>query len=428
MKNLILLFVACAALSCKQDNKLAGTTIDNPAYDIYLTTSQRPTYEAALEQKEFWSNKMRSDSSSAGVLAPLASVYSTLFDQTGDASYLSIAEQLLEKGRMVSANQKDSYGHGLAKNYISQHRFKEARDLLETIYNEPSNKQNTELMLFDVYMELGNYVKADTMLGKVKNNRDYNYLIRLAKWSDYRGDLDAAINYLEQAKDIAEASGKKTLMIWTYSNIADFYGHAGRIEDSYNHYMKTLSLEPDNAYAKKGIAWIKYSKEQDTKEANRILDAVMVHHKVPDYHLLKAEMASYDGDEEEAAKQEQLFLEAVEKGSYGEMYNTYLIELLVNSDPKKALALATAEVSNRATPETYHLLAYAQLKNKEPEAALTTIRDHVEGKTFEPMAQYHSALVYKANRLEEKVILIKEELMEASFELGPLLAQEILEL
>jgi len=425
MKQCILLLLACAVLSCKQDNKLAVTNLENPTYDIYLGTAQRPTYEAALAEKAFWSNKMQADSSSVGVLAPLAGVYSTLFDQTGDAAYLVSAEQLLKKGREVSANQKDSYGHGLAKNYISQHRFKEAREMLETIYSEPNNKRNTELMLFDVYMELGDYEKADTMLGNVKNNSDYNYLIRLAKWSDYRGDLDAAIKYLEQAKGIAKASGKKALMVWTYSNIADYYGHAGRIEDSYNHFMQTLAIEPDNAYAKKGIAWIKYSKEHNTKEATRILDSIMVHHKVPDYHLLKAEMASFDGDEDEVQIQEQLFLQAVEHGNYGAMYNTYLIELLVNSDPKRALVLATEEIGNRATPETYHLLAYAQLKNNDPKAALATIEEFVEGKTFEPMAQYHSALVYKANGLVDKVTPIKEELMEATFELGPVLAQEV---
>lgn len=425
MKHFQYLLLACAVLSCKQDQKSAMNTIDDPAYDIYLSTSQRPTYDATLEEQKFWSNKMRPDSSSAGVLAPLAGVHSTLFDQTGDASYLSTAEELLKKGRVVSANEKDSYGHGIAKNYISQHRFKEARELLETIYTEPNNQRNTELMLFDVYMELGEYQKADSMLGNVKNNRDYNYLIRLAKWSDYRGDLDSAIKYLEQAKELADASGKKPLRVWTYSNIADYYGHAGRIEDSYNHYMQTLALEPDNAYAKKGIAWIKYSNEKNTQEANRILDSIMVHHHIPDYHLLKAEMAAFQGDEEEVNKQERLFLDAVEKGNYGVMYNTYLIELYANSDPQKALALAKEEVQNRATPETYHLLAYAQLHNDMEEEALQTIEEHVVGKTYEPMAQFHSALVYKANGLTDKVTPIKEELLEASYELGPVVTEKV---
>ncbi|NND87692.1 MAG: tetratricopeptide repeat protein [Flavobacteriaceae bacterium] len=425
MKYIIYISLILTTLSCDEPTANPIQETDEMAYNTYLSNDSRPGYESALEQKEFWSQKMRPDSTGAGTLAPLASSYAALFDKTGDAKYLTIAEELLLKGREISAHNKDGYGHALAKNYISQHRFKEAREILEEVYSQPNNELTTELMLFDVYMELGEYQKADSLLGKVKNNSDFNYLIRLAKWSDYRGDLDSAIKYLEQAKEIADASGKKELKVWTYSNIADYYGHAGRIEDSYNHYMKTLALEPDNAYAKKGIAWIKYSKEKNTTEARRILDSVMVHHKIPDYHLLLAEMAAFEGDEEEEKKQLSLFKEKVQEGSYGAMYNTYLIELYAEENPELALSIANEEVKNRATPETYHLLAYAQLKNNEPEKALRTIEDHVAGKTYEPMAQYHSALVYKANGELAKMSVRKEELLGASYELGPVTAAEI---
>ena len=41
------------------------------------------------------------------------------------------------------------------------------------------------------------------------------------------------------------------------------------------------------------------------------------------------------------------------------------------------------------------------------------------------MALYHTALVYKANDMPEAVKPIKEELMEASFELGPIMHKKI---
>lgn len=110
---------------------------------------------------------------------------------------------------------------------------------------------------------------------------------------------------------------------------------------------------------------------------------------------------------------------------YGCMYNTYEIEVLVDSNPKEALLIAQEEINHRATPETYHLLALAQLKNGKEKEALKTILTYVEGKTSEPMALFHSALVFKANGLDDKVIPLKVELLKASFELGPVLAAQI---
>lgn len=423
MKNLVILLTVISLLACteKKSSRITTAPVD---YNTYLATHS-PSEAKAQQNMEFWQSKLDKDSIALVSLGGLAGTHTAMFGATGNVEDLYKAETLIKRAYEVSAREKDSYLRSLAHNYISQHRFKEAKKLLDTAYTYPDNHRETRLMLFDVAMELGDYPAADTLLGDLKNNSDYNYLIRQAKFNDHQGNLDAAIRNLEKAKSIAESSGNKGLRIWTYSNLGDFYGHAGRITDAYNHYLMTLKLQPDNAYAKKGIAWIVYSHEKNTQEANRILDSVMVNHKVPDYHLLKAEMAEYDGDEAEAARQNSLFLEAVTKNNYGAMYNTYLIELYADEQPEKALALAEEEVANRATPETYQLLAYAQLKAGKSEEALQTIQTHVEGKTFEPMALYHAALVYKANGMNDELPAIKKELGTASFEIGPVLEKEV---
>jgi Tfp pilus assembly protein PilF len=280
-------------------------------------------------------------------------------------------------------------------------------------------------MLFDCYMEIGSYNKAEEILKKLENPKDYNYLIRISRWSDYKGQLSAAIRYMERAIKIAESRNSVSLKIWTYSNIADYYGHDGNIRASYNYFIKTLKLQPDNAYAKKGIAWILFSKEHNIPEANRILDRLIPYHKVPDYYLLKAEMAHYDGQDDAAEKHMQQFLTLVDMPLYGNMYNSYKIEVLVESDPERALILAKEEIKNRATPETYHLLALAQLANDKEEKALETIQKYVEGKTSEPMALVHSAMVYKANGMDEKVAILKKYLLAASYEIGPVITAEV---
>ncbi|RMA64704.1 tetratricopeptide repeat protein [Ulvibacter antarcticus] len=427
MKNILMILVLIAVSACNSSEKKEKITSETD-YNRYLATNEAPSRDAALTDIEFWGKRIKEDSTQLVEFSKLGGLHTALFSATGDVSELYKSETFIKKAKHLAAIDKDNYLRSLAHNYISQHRFKEAKVLLDSAYALKDNKRVTELMLFDVNMELGNYDLADEFLGKIKNNSDYNYLIRLSKWSDHKGDLDSAIRYMEQAMKVAESSGSKSLRLWTYSNIADYYGHAGRIQDAYSYYLKTLELQPDNAYVKKGIAWITYASEKNTQEANRILDSIMVQHKVPDYYLLKAEMAEYNGDASEAQKQTNNFLQAVQNANYGEMYNAYLIEIYADSDPQKALQMAEREVENRATPETYQLLAYAQLKSGDKEAALQTIETHVEGKTFEPKAAYCSALVYKANGLNDKVIPLKAELQDAAFELGPVMMRNVKDL
>jgi hypothetical protein len=43
----------------------------------------------------------------------------------------------------------------------------------------------------------------------------------------------------------------------------------GRIQESYDSYLKTLAIDPNYSYALKGIAWIVFSHERNTKEAKK---------------------------------------------------------------------------------------------------------------------------------------------------------------
>ncbi len=415
---LILLMASCSET---KDNSI----LNKSDYDAFLHETGSELRAEVKRKKEKLNTQLGQDSTDITALGGLAAVYSSLFEATGEIENLKLAEQALVRGLEVSAFNKDGYAIKLAKNYISQHRFKDAKALMEKTLAEPSNKYQVHLILFDIYMELAEYAKASEMLGLVENEAHFDYLIRRSKWADYKGNLDEAIRYMEKAKKLADESGKPSLKVWAYTNIADYYGHAGRLEDSYQHYIKALQIDSANAYAKKGLAWIAYSHEGDIEEANRILNAVLDYHVVPDYYLLKGDMASTANKPEEAGKNYDQFVKAAEKKGYGEMYNAYLIEYYAERAPDKALAIAEREIENRATPEAYHLLALAQLKSGMKAEALATIENHVAGKTFEPMAEFHSALVYKANGMGEKVAEAKKELSGAGYEIGPEMAKEV---
>ena len=205
MKNILIVFIVILLVSCTSHKKETLTAVKD--YDSYLNSKTNPSRDAAWTELAFWQGRLGKDSINSIAISKLSGLYGTLFSETGDITYLHTSEELIKKALHLSARGKDTYLRSLAHNYISQHRFKEAKVLLDSAYGFPDNKRATEFMLFDLSMELGEYDKAYEYLGRVKNYSDYNYLIRLAKWSDHKGDLDSAIRYMEKAKVIAESGG-----------------------------------------------------------------------------------------------------------------------------------------------------------------------------------------------------------------------------
>lgn len=426
MKPLITLIVllALCVTGCKTSPKQITNSND---YNKYLEYQENGMLQLARNDYEFWEKKLEKDPNQFPYLAKSAASQSLLFAETGHIESLKMAEIKLVQANEHTNYNTPSYLRALSRNYISQHRFKEALDLLNKAEINGEKLHSTQKMLFDVHMELGNADEAEAYLDEIENYKDFDFLIRLSKWSDHKGDLDNAILYLKKASEIVEASNNKSLMQWSYTNLADYYGHAGEIELSYKHYLKALELNPNDAYAKKGIAWIVYSYERNPDEALRILDSTSKYHTAPDYNLLKAEIAEFMGNDMLKQNFLQAYAAQISDGNYGDMYNAYniLLEVEEYKNYTKAANIALKEVVNRPTPQSYDLLAWTYHNHGSPEAALEIMENHVVNKTFEPESLYHMAEIYKANGKIAEAKELKKELIESAFELGPLMAKNI---
>lgn len=404
--------------SCKNENSKVTNTSD---YNTYLNISDNKNIQLAKTEIDFWQKKYDAAPNQTSYLSQLAGYYTSLFETTFEVNDLYKAEELLLK-----VNTKLNYAEvapirALAKNYITQHRFKEALVLANKALKIGEGFKETQKLLFDINMELGNYTEAKKNLYKFYNTEDFDYLIRMAKWNDHIGDLPTAITLMEKATSKAELNENKSLKIWAYSNLGDMYGHAGRISDSYTYYLKTLQEDENNYYALKGIAWIAFSHEKNTKEANRIIDIISKKHNSPDFKLFKAEMAEFDKNEELKTKNLNDYFAALQNRNYGVMYNKY--NAIIYADNKKnavkALEIAYQEIKNRPTPESYDLLAWANYNLGNTKKALDICEKHIVNKSFEPEINYHLAEIYKANKINDKIKPIKEDLLSSIYELGP---------
>ncbi|WP_413998546.1 tetratricopeptide repeat protein [Flavobacterium sp. W1B] len=396
-------------------------------YNKYLNVKDNKSMTFANNEIDFWQKKFDAAPNQISYLSFIAANYATLFEYTGNIKYLYKTESLLTQSNAAYNYSKTSTIRSLARNYITQHRFKEALELANKALAIGEGKKETQKLLFDVQMELGNYPEAIKNLNAFQNMKDYDYLIRLAKWNDHKGDLKTAIGLMEKARDIAENEGNKVLKIWSYSNLGDYYGHAGRIQESYDSYLKTLAIDPNYSYALKGIAWIVFSHERNTAEAKRIVETIELTHNTPDFYLLKSQIAQFEGNKAKETENRNAYFAMLEANNYGAMYNKY--NVLIYADAKetasKALEIAKTEVDHRPTPDSYDLLAWSYLNMGENKKALEIAQKHVVGKSFEPKVQYHLAMIYKSNNLKQKTKPIKEELLSSIYELGPNFDQKL---
>ncbi|MGD1946700.1 MAG: hypothetical protein ACFB0A_10690 [Croceivirga sp.] len=421
MKILSCFLVSILMVSCANE----PLKVTNPKdYNTYLASQVSRTTSKYFE---LWNAKIGCDSTQLLSFSNVAAEYHRFFEETGEIDYLKKSEKALQKAVEIANINQEGYARSLARNYISQHRFKEALDITILANRLKGGKRETQALFFDVHMELGNYDVARAYLDSIKNVSNFGYLIRAAKWNDYKGDLNTTIHLMEKAMDKAESSNNKNLKLWSYTNIADYYGHAGRIHDSYKYYLKALKLNPKDAYAKKGIAWIVYSHEKNGKEALRILNTITEGYEAPDYDLLKAEIHDFLGNSEGKIVSLGNYLKKVNNPNYGSMYNALSVDFFLSEAKlyKKALKLAEVEVLNRPTPASYGLLAKTLLKMGKKKEALEIVESKITDQTYEPNILFTVALVLKANGKEAKVKYLKEGLMESAYEMGPLILNEI---
>lgn len=423
----IIITLTCTALLMLCCNKKSNAIIAQKDYNKYLEIKGNKSKDFALNEINFWQKKYDAAPNQISYLSLLASNYSKLFENTGNIKYLYKAEELLLKSNEAYNYSSVGTIRSLARNYISQHRFREALELANKALAIGEGSKETQKLLFDVNMELGNYTEAEQNLSSLNDLADFDYLIRISKWNDHLGDLKTAITFMEKAKDIAIANDNKSLKIWTFSNLGDLYGHDGNIQISYDYYLKTLALEPNNSYALKGIAWIAFSHEKNTKEATRIIAIISKRHHTPDFYLLKAQIAEYENNISLKNKNLSDYFTMLNTIDYGAMYNKY--NTLIYADDKKsaskALEIAKIEINHRPTPDSYDLLAWSYYNLGDSKKALEIAQKFVVGKSFEPKLNYHLATIYKANNMENEIAPIKQELLKSTFELGPNLEKKI---
>jgi tetratricopeptide (TPR) repeat protein len=417
---ILYLLVVIFMSSCSQINQPITKVAD---YEPYLTAQPVSSYDLAADLA-FWQARLERMPHDEASLLKLAGLHSTLFRKTGDVKTLTSSDSLYHHVLTTTWGKAGVY-LALAQNAITRHEFRQAQKFAEAAREAGGRKAASLLVITDVALELGDVAQAKNILSQFTNQNSFAHRIRQVKVKDHEGDLDSAIIIMEQAFE--RIKGNKELYCWSLSNLADMYGHAGRIEDAYYAYLAVLQKEPSYDYALKGIAWIALSHDHNYAEAKRIITTLAARKRMPEAHLMLAEIAALENNETEKTNQLTQFVNLTNRADYKTMYAKYLANIYADdlAKPEVSLAIAEEEIRNRPTPQSYDLKAWALLQLGRAEDALLTANQHVQGKTFEPDAAYHLGMIYLANSQSIEAEKYLELALESSFELGPIVTRDI---
>lgn len=426
--SIILLLVIGIVQACGKVEQESQHIVQESHINKFLTEDAFRS-STGLEEIEgnisFWKKKLATAPNSMIYHSKLAGAFAYKFGVTKNISDLHHADSLYNVALKLPGGKNVENLQALTHLAITKHRFAEAQRLASEALAIGEKKAASQLLMFDIQMERGDYELALRQLENLEHKQSFGYQIRLSRFKDYQGDLDSAIHYMERAN--GRIGHNHSLLAWSQSNLGDKYGHANHIQKSYQSYLRVLQEEQTGGswlHSLEGMAWIAYAHDKNPELAERILLFVDRNIGSPEVKLQLAELAEYQNQPDKKMKYIRAFVKEAGKPDYYRMYDTYLIEVLAlemnNAD--RAMELLAEELKNRPNPLSFNLQALVYLQMGEAEKALKIIENKVKGHTHEPLPAFHMAKVYKANGLKAKARTYFREALLASYELGPVTA------
>lgn len=409
--------------SCKE------ATVTNPTdYAAFLQPTPNTRLQQIEEELTFWQNRLGKTPGDIIAESKIASLYAKRFSYTGNIAEIHLADSLYRQVNTLNRTTSSGTFRSLAANCITQHRFLQAKQYIDSALALGDDKYLTVLMEFDVSMELGDESRARRALNSIADKKSFDYLIREAKYTDHvEGGLDAAIALMEKAYDKIKDNPNPVLYCWIKSNLGDFYGHANRYSESYKCYLEVLASDPHYYHALKGIAWLAFSHDKDVANARKIVAYLQQRHPVPDYELLLSQLAAGEQDSVQCKRHLTAFMAATKNPLYGGMYNKYLFSIEAGelNNAARCLQIAQEEVAHRPTPEAYSWLAWAYCRNGQVSKAMEMVRRHVAGKCVEPDALFYMGKIYQAGGEIREARKYLQAAKESAYELGPVMSGKI---
>jgi len=361
--------------------------------------------EAVEGTIRFLEERVREDPEDFVALNKLNGYYLQRAQESGDVSYLELAERAA-RGSLKSVPVEMNPGGlaGLAQTVHSLHDFAAARDHALKLAQLESRKSYPQRILGDALLELGDYDGAEEAYRRMQklDNFGSNLTseVRLARVDQLRGRPEVARRRFEQALRVAseQVPQQPEVVAWCRWQLGEAAYAKGDYAAAEQHYRDALVTLPDYYRATASMARV-LAARGDLDGAIAGYEKVVKRLPDPSFVAALGDLYKLAGREREAASQYALVEQIARLSELnGALYNRQLALFYADHDMKAAEAYALAKREYELRRDIYgaDALAWTALKAGKLDEAQAAIKEALRLNTEDAKLFYHAGMIARA--------------------------------
>lgn len=351
------------------------------------------------EQIRVWNIALEADTGSSLVLGQLAAYHMQRAREGGGWSDYLEAERLARHSLENREQRNGATFVTLANSLLAQHRFTEARDVVDRLVEREYDIPEYRALRGEVAMELGDDLVADSMFRSVWEQRtELSMAPRVARWLELTNHVRDARKLMERARDAAISRRIVTneTKAWFQMRVGDLELRAGNYRRAEQAYRAGLDIEPGDPRLFSAMARLAIAR-------NKPADAIAWGERAIGMDLDPATLGLLGdahaalGDSTKAAEYFHVLQVAVadQPGAYHRAWALYLLDHGLQVDT--VLAKATDELAERRDVYGYDLMAWALYKSGRIADAKRMMAQAMRFDTPDPLLQHHASVIARAS-------------------------------
>jgi len=313
--------------------------------------------------------------------ARLGQAYLDRGHATGSGKDLERATRCLEQSLAYQPNFEAL--RGLAALRLEQHRFGEALDLARDAVGAAPGDTGALSALFDALLALGQVDEAGTVVeGMLARTASFEALSRRAHLERFRGDLDAALDFMSRACDMS--AGQTELadgQAWCEAQRGELHRLRCEPEQARQAYARALELRPGHALTREHQTELAFA-DGRIDEAIELYRGLLAERSDPLVRAALAEVYSAQGDAKRAARERSAAVREMRRSAAnGSLTLLRPLAFLLLEEPEtvaEGLGLAERDWLNRQDLLAADTLAWAQFRGGHADEAIRILEPFLD--------------------------------------------------
>ncbi len=367
----------------QQFQQITGVRIGGigPAPAQPFTAVKAPSWsstDATVDRLQAWLKSNPQDPRAAAVYGQLGGLYLQKARETGDPSYYTRTEGVLQKAlELAPENVPALVGMGTLQ--LARHDFEAALETGQRALRLAPDSYAVYGVIGDANVELGRYPEAVEAFQQMVDRRpDLSSLSRVSYARELHGDLPGAIVAMKQAADAGPPRTESTA--WTRVQLGHLYFTSGNLALAELQYQQALLMLPNYVHAL-GAQGRVAAARGDVQGAITLYTKALEIVPLPEYAMALGDLYRATGDTRRAAAQDDL-VRVIARLQQGNGMDVDLEMALFEADRatgaadlSAALQGARATYARRPSIHAADVLAWTLFRAGQPAQALPYARE-----------------------------------------------------